>query len=114
MTVTTICNINGHLINHFMHADDLVLISPSSASLSQLLHECEKFGTRHDVNYNAKKSAVMMYRLKQQTQIKRNNHEHNNSNNNNNKKHNTDENNDNNIANNNANNNNHINNNHVL
>ena len=56
------CNQNGHLINHIMYADDLVLISPSSAGLSQLLHECEKFGTRHDVKYNAKKSSVMIYR----------------------------------------------------
>ena len=53
------CNLNGHLINHIMYADDLVLISPSSAGLSQLLRECEKFGTRHDVKYNAKKSAVI-------------------------------------------------------
>ena len=45
-----------------MYADDLVLISPSSAGLSQLSHECEKFGTRHDLKYNAKKSAVMIYR----------------------------------------------------
>ena len=45
-----------------MYADDLVLISPSSAGLSQVLHESEKFGTRHDLKYNAKKSAVMIYR----------------------------------------------------
>ena len=56
------CNLNGHLINHIMYADDLVLISPSSAGLSQLLRECEKFWTRHDVKCNAKKSAVMIYR----------------------------------------------------
>ena len=56
------CNLNRLLINHIMYADDLVLISPSSAGLSQLLRECEKFGTRHDVKYNAKKSAVMIYR----------------------------------------------------
>ena len=30
--------------------------------MSQLLRECEKLGTRHDVKYNAKKSAVMIYR----------------------------------------------------
>ena len=41
------CNLSVHLINHIMYADDLVLISPSSAGLSQLLHECEKFGTKH-------------------------------------------------------------------
>ena len=45
-----------------MYADDLVLISPSSVGLSQLLHECEKFGTRHDLKSNTKKSAVMIYR----------------------------------------------------
>ena len=56
------CNINGHLINHIMYADDLVLISPSSAGLSQLLHECENLGTRLDLKCNAKKSAVMIYR----------------------------------------------------
>ena len=56
------CNLNGHLINHIMYADDLVLISPSSAGLSQVLHECEKFGTRHDLKYNAKKRAVMIYK----------------------------------------------------
>ena len=59
------CNLNGLLINHIMYADDLVLISPSSAGLSQLLRECEKFGTRHDVKYNAKKSAVMIYRSRE-------------------------------------------------
>ena len=45
-----------------MYANVLVLISPSSAGLSQLLHECEKFGTRHGLKYNANKSAVMIYR----------------------------------------------------
>ena len=57
------CNINEHLINHIMYADDLVLISPSSAGLSQLLHECENCGTGHDLKYNAEKSAVIIYRL---------------------------------------------------
>ena len=45
-----------------MYADDLVLISPSPAGLTPLFHECEKFGTRHDLKYNAKKNAVMIYR----------------------------------------------------
>ena len=38
------CSMNGHLINHIMDANDLVLISPSSAGLCQLLHEYEKLG----------------------------------------------------------------------
>ena len=29
---------------------------------SQLLHECEKFGMSHDGKYNAKKSAIMIFR----------------------------------------------------
>ena len=45
-----------------MYGDDLFVISPLSAGLSQLLHECLKFGTRHDLKYNANKSAVMIYR----------------------------------------------------
>jgi len=60
------CNVgwrmNGHLINHIMCADDLGLISPSSVVLCQLLCECEKFGKRHDVKYNTKNSAVMIFR----------------------------------------------------
>ena len=36
-------NVNVHLINHIMCADDLILISPSSAGLCQLLYECQKF-----------------------------------------------------------------------
>ena len=58
------CNVNGHLINHIMYADDLILISPSSAGLCQLLYECEKFGISHDVKYNKKKSAIMIFRSK--------------------------------------------------
>ena len=53
---------NVYLIYRIMYTDDLVLISPSSAGLCQLLLECEKFGMRHDVKYNAKKSAVMIFR----------------------------------------------------
>lgn len=56
------CSMNDFLINHIMYADDLVLISPSSAGLCQLLRKCEKFGMSHDVKYNAKKSAVMLFR----------------------------------------------------
>ena len=54
-------NMNGHLINYIMYADNLVLISPSTAGLCHLLHKCEQFGISHDVKYNAKKSAVMIF-----------------------------------------------------
>ena len=55
------CNVGCNLINNIMCADDLFLISPSSAGLFQLLHECEKCITRHDLKCYAKKSAVMIY-----------------------------------------------------
>ena len=60
-TCNIICSMNGRHMNYIMYADDLVLISPS-AGLSQLLHECEHFGMRHDVKYNAKKSAVIIFK----------------------------------------------------
>ena len=53
---------NEHLKNHIIYADVLILISPSSAGLCQLLNECEKFGTSHDVKYNANKSTIMIFR----------------------------------------------------
>ena len=56
------CSVNGHLINHIMYAEDLVLISPSSARLRQLLQECETFGMSHDIRYYAKKSTVVIFR----------------------------------------------------
>ena len=59
------CNVGssrGYLIKHIMYTDDLVLMSPSSAGLCQLLHECDQFGMSHDIKYNAKKSAVMVFR----------------------------------------------------
>ena len=51
---------NDRLINHILYADNLVLISPSSIGLCQLLRDCEKYGISHDVKYNAKKSAIMI------------------------------------------------------
>ena len=54
---------NEHLINQIMYADYLILISPSSAGLCQLLYECDKFGTSHDVKYNANiMKTIMIFR----------------------------------------------------
>ena len=56
------CSMNGCLLNHIIYADDLMLISSSTAGLCRLLHKCEEFGISHDMKYNAKKSAVMIFR----------------------------------------------------
>lgn len=45
-------------VNHLMYADDLVIFSPS-AGLRQLLDICTDYGVRHDIKYNASKSAVL-------------------------------------------------------
>ena len=61
-TCTTGCMIGGSLINHVMYADDLVVFSPCADGLSYLLSKCEMFGINHDIVYNSKKSAILLYR----------------------------------------------------
>ena len=55
------CYVNSMLINHIMYADDIVLISPSTAGLQKLLDICSEFGISHDVKFNSKKSAIMSF-----------------------------------------------------
>ena len=57
------------LINHLMYADDLVLISPSTAGLQKLLDICQRFGLDHDIIFNPKKSAVMLFKPKDAIQL---------------------------------------------
>ena len=55
------CVITDIIINHKMYADDLVLISPSSAGLKILLNACHQFGMQNDIKFNSKKSAIMPF-----------------------------------------------------
>ena len=50
------------IINHLLYADDIVLISPSSAGLRKLLAVCEQFGIDNDLLFNASKSAIMFFK----------------------------------------------------
>ena len=59
------CMIGNTLVNHIMYADDLVVFSPSSAGLQQLLNVCSDYGTVHDMKFNIDKSAVMICRTKE-------------------------------------------------
>ena len=52
------CLIGNILINHLMYADDLAILSPSSAGFQQLLNICSDYGMKYDVQYNAKKSVL--------------------------------------------------------
>ncbi len=52
-----------------MYADGLVVFSPSSAGLQQLLNLCSDFGLEHDILYNLNKRVVMICRNKEDKSI---------------------------------------------
>ncbi len=54
------CTIENKQVNHLMYADDLVVLSPSSAGLQQLLSICSVYGVESDIKYNANKSVEMI------------------------------------------------------
>ena len=56
------CVMGDMIINHILYADDIVLISPSSRGLDELLICCEKFGIEHSITFNVNKCAVMNFK----------------------------------------------------
>ena len=54
------CIIGSSVINHFMYADDLVLMAPSNMGVSV----CSEYGIKHDIKYNITKSNVMIFSCK--------------------------------------------------
>ena len=59
--------LGGTLINHLCYADDLCLISLSSAGMQKLLTICDKYATSHALLYNGQKSYSLCFK---QTSIK--------------------------------------------
>ena len=59
------CVVGDNVINHLMYADDLVILSPYTAGLQQLLRICSQYGLEHDIIYNAKKSCIMIIRCRE-------------------------------------------------
>ena len=57
------------LINHLMYADDLIIMSPYSAGLRQLLRVCTKYGLQFDINFNPKKSVIMTARTEEDQKL---------------------------------------------
>ncbi len=55
------CKVGKALINHIMYADDLALISPSVKGLRNLIKICEQIGDMLDLNFNARKSMIMIF-----------------------------------------------------
>ena len=47
-----------------MYADDLVVLCPSSRGRQTLLTICDQYGFPHNINYNSKKSMVLIMRNK--------------------------------------------------
>ena len=47
---------NSAIISHMLYADDICIISMSSAGLQQLLNICSGYSELHDPTFNAKKS----------------------------------------------------------
>ena len=58
------CMVGEDLINHMVYADDLVVLSPYSAGLQQLLRVCSEYGMGYDIKFNSKKSVIMIARTK--------------------------------------------------
>ena len=49
-------SIGGKQINHVLYADDLCIVSLSSAGLQQLLSICDQYCAMHSITFNVKKS----------------------------------------------------------
>ena len=54
---------NGTIVNHMLYADDICIISLSSAGLQQLLNICSGYTELHDLTFNAKKSMCMYFSM---------------------------------------------------
>ena len=48
--------IGGQLLNHLCYADDVCLISISSAGMQDLLNVCHSYSIEHSLLYNGNKS----------------------------------------------------------
>ena len=50
-------------VNHMLYADDLCIISLSSAYLQQLLAQCDDYWRKHSITINVSKSVCMFSNL---------------------------------------------------
>jgi len=57
-------DIGGILFNHLCYADDLCLVSLSSAGMQQLLNICNKYASEHCLLYNGNKSYSLCFKPK--------------------------------------------------
>lgn len=55
------CWLGHHFFGCLTYADDLTLLCPTSIGLQTMIRTCESYGMEYGVNYNASKSACMMF-----------------------------------------------------
>ena len=53
------CHVNNLIVNHFMYADDTVLIAPSVSTLQHMILTCQQYASVSDIIFNAKKTVYM-------------------------------------------------------
>ena len=54
----------GQLVNHISYADDMCLLSFSTAGMQKLLNICDQYSNDHDLIYNSKKTMCMSFTTK--------------------------------------------------
>ena len=54
-------SLDGKRINHLLYADDLCIVSLSSAGLQQLLPICDQYCASHSFTSNVRKSVCMFF-----------------------------------------------------
>ena len=57
-------SLGGKCINHLLYADDLCIVSLSSAGLQQLLSICDQYCASHSFIFNVRKSVCMFFKSK--------------------------------------------------
>ena len=55
-------SLGGKCINHMLYADDLCIVSLSSAGLQKLLSICDEYCASHSITFNVKKSVCMFFK----------------------------------------------------
>lgn len=59
------CIVGDRLVNHLVYADDLVVMSPSSVRLQQLLRICTSYCMQYDIIFNPTSSVIIIVRTKE-------------------------------------------------
>ena len=57
-------SLGGKRINHLLYADDLCIVSLTSAGLQQLLSICDQYCASHSLTFNVRKSVCMFFKSK--------------------------------------------------